>query len=182
MSGKLNFSTETKARIAECTIHLGSVYKFDDSWERFTIETVFLHKDNDRSSLLNDIALVKLRKKVRFSHYIQPICLPRASTSTVLNNLCISSGFGYTLKNVGSNRMLKIRMSILQCNERWDVICIGAYENLIVQGISNICKGDSGGPFSCKSVTEDRWTLYGIHSYVAGFEKTQLGINMRAND
>lgn len=30
-----------------------------------------------------------------------------------------------------------------------------------------IIQGDSGGPFACSSMTEDRWTLIGIHSYVS---------------
>ncbi|ESO07668.1 hypothetical protein HELRODRAFT_75798, partial [Helobdella robusta] len=90
--------TETRTKLHECTIHLGSIYKFDENWERMKIDKVFLHEKLPGNHLANDIALVKLKRKVRFTHYIQPICLPRASASTVLHSVCISSGFGYTLK------------------------------------------------------------------------------------
>ncbi|ESO07709.1 hypothetical protein HELRODRAFT_170247 [Helobdella robusta] len=46
-------------------------------------------------------------------------------------------------------------------------ICIGTHRG---HGHSNICVGDSGGPFMCKSLAKDKWTIFGIHSFVAGYK------------
>ena len=44
--------------------------------ERFSVEKIFIHEKFDLRTYENDIAILKLGKKVSFSAYIKPMCLP----------------------------------------------------------------------------------------------------------
>lgn len=58
----------------------------------FDIERVVRHPRYKGSSAYNDIALIKLKQKVRFSTYIRPACLWTANT--INYTTAIATGFG----------------------------------------------------------------------------------------
>lgn len=46
--------------------------------------------------MINDIALIRLNRKVSFSFYVQPICLPPPEMKLKTNETLMISGWGRT--------------------------------------------------------------------------------------
>lgn len=58
------------------------------------IEVADIKTHTGYSRVANDIALVKLKKKVKFSAAVRPACIPRSAVP--LNAKCIATGWGTT--------------------------------------------------------------------------------------
>lgn len=133
------------------------------------------HPLYDNTTLLNDIALLRLTHKVEFSDAVMPICLP--NNLNLMKNFT-TAGWGSrgtvvynsTNKNMTDQRsryLLKVNVPLVNfsvCAETWkDVyensqICAGGKEN------EDTCDGDSGGPLM--QLNDDgRWSLVGITSF-----------------
>ncbi|KAF2901168.1 hypothetical protein ILUMI_05019 [Ignelater luminosus] len=116
------------------------------------IEEKILHPNYTRRKGENDIALLRLEKNVKFSDYIQPICLPvRESPDPSLESEMYAVGWGRTENYTQSDYKLKVKLPIVTraaCNNRIrnsgtigvDRICAGGERG------KDSCYGDSGGP------------------------------------
>lgn len=60
--------------------------------EDFGVADVIAHPNYSHASKVNDIALLKLSKKVRFNEYIRPACL--WNTRNVRHSSAIATGWG----------------------------------------------------------------------------------------
>ncbi|ETE56261.1 hypothetical protein L345_18028, partial [Ophiophagus hannah] len=67
---------------------------------------VFVHPDWDSGKLNNDIALIKLATPATFSDTVSPVCLTDATDSFQSGDLCVTTGWGKTRYNGGSERNL----------------------------------------------------------------------------
>lgn len=68
----------------------------------------------------NDIALLRMSQKVRFSEFIKPICLPSASSENLIGKALTVVGFGKTETALSSNVKLKAFLSVVdteKCNQ-----------------------------------------------------------------
>lgn len=54
--------------------------KPSDSRQEIAVDTIFMHEKFDLPTYTNDVALIRLKKKVTFNDRISPICLPPANT------------------------------------------------------------------------------------------------------
>lgn len=68
------------------------------------------HANYDKTTLKNDIALMKLSSPVRFNRYVRPICLPSESTAgrdflsgPQPGTICTTVGWGATVEH-GADR------------------------------------------------------------------------------
>jgi len=123
--------------------------------------------------LVNDIALIKLDKPVRFSDTIRPICLARDNEAPPTTRTCVATGFGRNETNSAKSQdELKQTLapvhSIETCQKTWywqyhawtyAFICAGALD-----ASSTTCNGDSGGPLVCK-YEDGSWVQHGVVSY-----------------
>lgn len=125
-----------------------------------------------------DIALVKLARRVTFTRYIRPVCLPAANASFPNGLHCTVTGWGHVAPSVSlsSPRTLQqLEVPLISrrtCNCLYnirakpeephfiqqDMMCAG-----YVQGGKDACQGDSGGPLSCPM--GGIWYLAGIVSW-----------------
>ena len=54
--------------------------------EEYFISKVILHNDFDHHNYQNDIALVKLNRRVHFSKHVRPVCIPTSKSKYMLSN------------------------------------------------------------------------------------------------
>ncbi|XP_030348693.1 coagulation factor XI-like isoform X2 [Strigops habroptila] len=138
----------------------------------FKVEEIIVHPQYKYAQTGYDIALMKLDKPMNFTDLQLPICLPSKEDSNILYNDCWVIGWGYRKEKGRVQDILQKAtvplMSKEECQARYrkhrigdKVICAGYDE-----GGRDACKGDSGGPLSCKH--EEVWYLVGITSWGEG--------------
>uniref|UniRef100_A0A8C4WRJ1 Peptidase S1 domain-containing protein n=1 Tax=Gopherus evgoodei TaxID=1825980 RepID=A0A8C4WRJ1_9SAUR len=129
-----------------------------------------------------DIALVQLGRRLNFTDYILPICLPDASVHFPPGKVCWVTGWGHVRSWVdlpSPQTLQKLKVPIIDSktcrilyltnmqnrlphrNIQDDMICAGYAE-----GMRDACNGDSGGPMAC--IVGDVWVLAGIVSWGEG--------------
>lgn len=117
------------------------------SQDRFSVSKYISHPEFKNMKSGNDIALLKLSKRIRFSKFVAPACLPSARFWTNPNRH-YSLGWGITDRvNTRAQKLQYLDLVEAQdrCTEVYgpdvtpDVICV---EN---PG-KDLCNGDSGGP------------------------------------
>lgn len=155
----------------------------------FDVETSIIHPDYTFPQAYDDIALIKLTRKVRIQSAIRPVCLPWGTEST--KNLV---GQTVTLTGWGDTAFGGMRSPVLQevqvmvfpsedCDRSYkdipnygrtwpqgigaETVCAGDR-----QGGKDACQGDSGGPIVSRD-SKGRYTIAGVVSlgYGCGSEK-----------
>ena len=100
-----------------------------------------------------DIALIRLKSRVRMTKYIQPACLPKRLKDSKQNTLVTHSGWGRTTGGRFPKRPITAYLSITTrkiCQKAWYPFEVQITEGMICTTSSvghkyGICKGDSGG-------------------------------------
>ncbi|XP_069686627.1 serine protease snake-like isoform X2 [Periplaneta americana] len=131
----------------------------DDGAEpvNYLVDRVIRHPLYKPPAKYNDIALLRLDRKVQFSDFIRPACLYTKETFDV--NKTVATGWGkieYAEKQ--SDVLLKVVITIIDnnlCNELYEMGNTRDLKNGIVdsmmcagelKGGKDTCQGDSGGP------------------------------------
>ena len=139
--------------------------------EREGLKTIH-HPDFNIGNLDNDIGLIKLNKKVTFTQYIKPVCLPnkfyKKFTSTPGKQGYV---IGWGLTRTGSPQFLQeLTLPVVSKAD-----CIRAHEGVNVtdsmfcagrnRSFFDTCKGDSGGGYLFWDRRRRKWTLQGVISW-----------------
>ncbi|NXE81796.1 TMPSC protease, partial [Cochlearius cochlearius] len=141
------------------------------------IKSITVHPEFKRETFENDIALFELDSAVRYSDYIQPICLPPAQLHPDTDNEteCFISGWGRTAEKGKTSATLKeaqveiIPFSICNRSDAYggvvnnNMLCAGS-----PLGGTDTCQGDSGGPLACIHPSTNKYYLMGIASFGVG--------------
>ncbi|CAH6791479.1 transmembrane protease serine 12 [Phodopus roborovskii] len=139
------------------------------------VVAIIVQPDFILETFVNDIALFRLRKAVRYNDYIQPICLPFGVFQKLdQNTTCFVSGWGRTKEEGNGTNLLQeakvhfISREICNSEQSYGMIpntsfCAG-HEN----GTFDTCRGDSGGPLMCYLPEHKRYFVMGITSYGHG--------------
>ncbi|KRT81069.1 Trypsin [Oryctes borbonicus] len=125
--------------------------------EDFGVNDVRVHPDYNPISKNNDIAVIKLSKKVKFNEFIRPACL--WNKQKIGPPSAIATGWGATETGGSTTDILqKVTLDLLDMS-----ICDRTYGNIkyyknglpktmlcagILQGGKDTCQGDSGGPLT----------------------------------
>ncbi|KAI1293648.1 Plasma kallikrein [Halotydeus destructor] len=144
--------------------------EIDSKKSAAAVQEIIIHPDYSAKGHVNDLALIKLAKPVKFSKTVQPVCL--ASEYTPIDNLFLTGwGLIKSVQDGGemSRYLNEIELPVLSdtfCQKEWmyrsarvDIakqMCAG------VKGRSS-CQGDSGGPLATR--TAGRVFQVGIVSY-----------------
>ncbi|XP_068068500.1 transmembrane protease serine 12 [Anomalospiza imberbis] len=144
---------------------------------RRRIRRIIVHSGFQRETFENDVAVFELKSAVRYSLYVQPVCLPPAALVPPLENSsdCYISGWGRTTEKGKLSSLLKqahvgiLPPSLCNSSEGYaglmnnKVLCAGAWA-----GGTDSCQGDSGGPLVCYHPDTDKYYLTGIASFGVG--------------
>lgn len=130
----------------------------DGPHEDFGISVRIVHEKFNTVSFANDIAILKLDKKVTFKDRIKPICLPLEGPFTSEELVAkrdpgIVAGWGtVSYNNVSSNILLHVQLPIIpeeECRTKYEVFKQVVIDNTTLcagRGGKDACQGDSGGP------------------------------------
>lgn len=143
--------------------------------QEYNIKEFIDHPEYRPPSTYNDILLIKLEEKVKFNHYVRPICLYTEFQPPTKS--AIASGWGKTEDADGSDDLLKVTLEFFSQNECFKYfpanrrkysegiieksqICAGSRSEL-----KDTCQGDSGGPLQIFSDVPCSYSLVGITSF-----------------
>uniref|UniRef100_A0A182JX59 CLIP domain-containing serine protease n=1 Tax=Anopheles christyi TaxID=43041 RepID=A0A182JX59_9DIPT len=133
------------------------------------VESSVVHPEYDETAHAHDIALVRLAQSIRYTDFVQPVCLPLTDfRSSKPGEVNFVTGFGRTLK--GSRSVIKQKLGIKvydqdRCREKYATKNSVITSNQICAGgefAKDSCHGDSGGPLM---KLQKVWYLEGIVSY-----------------
>ncbi|CDW54198.1 transmembrane protease serine 9 [Trichuris trichiura] len=165
-------------------VQLGAFRHADKEGEMIAVEKVYFHPKYNPLTLERDAALLKLKRKVKMSDKISPVCLPRSADEQPKNNsIAYVTGWGRTGESWTASHTLKqvdvVVYSADRCHQFYDhyvntdvMICAGADE-----GGKDSCQGDSGGPLVSYDGSRKQWIQHGIVSWGFGCaEPDQPGV------
>uniref|UniRef100_A0A8C9Z200 trypsin n=1 Tax=Sander lucioperca TaxID=283035 RepID=A0A8C9Z200_SANLU len=124
--------------------------------QRISVEQAFPHEDYSETNFNNDIMLLKLSSKAKFSASVRPIALAGQGDGS-LPKSCIVSGWGKTDKTINYMSVVLVEVSVTlidskQCPSN-KVYCS--------EGETGPDKGDSGIPLVCED-----GKVYGLSSHI----------------
>nr|XP_004226137.1 plasminogen-like [Ciona intestinalis] len=135
------------------------------------IENVFIHPFYTFGLQEDDIAVIKLKSCFTITEKLQTICLPKSASQFTNGFQCVASGFGETEDGEASQRLKFVWLPLID-NEACShesvygsritngMQCAGS-----MAGVADTCRGDSGGPLSCRDPVTGNWHLWGIVSW-----------------
>nr|XP_046248479.1 granzyme B-like [Scatophagus argus] len=137
------------------TVQLGVHNVHSNDIQEIKVEQAFPHKDYNSNSIMNDIMLLKLGSKAKFSKVVKHISLADQSDDC-LPKSCIVSGWGLTAENnkYSSTVLMEVNVTLTdnQLCAEINCYCSG--------GEKGPGKGDSGGPLVCED-----GIAYGVVSF-----------------
>ncbi|XP_077153960.1 transmembrane protease serine 12 isoform X2 [Ranitomeya variabilis] len=154
---------------------LHDVSKPDATRQISQIKRIIIHGDFVFGTMDSDLVLLELQHSVKYTDYVQPVCLATRAIPIDPLAKCFITGWGTTSAGGKSSEILqeaqidRIPMSL--CNSSgWyrgfltkNMICAG-FES----GGVDSCQGDSGGPFVCYIGEVQRFYQFGITSFGYG--------------
>lgn len=153
----------------------------EKSEQKFTVAKIISHANYSSNTLDNDIAMIKLQKKVTlkkdsygYPDKIGLVCLPKQGEAANTDDLCYITGWGKTTGDGESSQILMEAELPTVTNEvcskkntKWggtaitkNMLCAGQRPGTKMSG----CHGDSGGPYVCNR-SGRKWTLTGAVSW-----------------
>nr|ASN76826.1 prophenoloxidase activating factor 1 [Octodonta nipae] len=122
----------------------------------------------------NDIGIVRLNRKVSYSNFVRPICLPLPNEASRPGEGLFVSGWGRTLTSSKSAIKQKLRVPFADkssCSRRFSSARIQLSDGQICAGgekDKDSCRGDSGGPLMTTTRGDpSQWYIEGIVSFGA---------------
>ncbi|KRY18977.1 Plasma kallikrein [Trichinella patagoniensis] len=114
-----------------------------------------------------DISLLQLQSPIFYTKFTRPICLPEVN-STVPENDCWSSGWGYTTSSGSSSSvLLMVSTPLFKLGKYFPFELFDEYEFFAGSLRGGGFLGDSGGPLFCK--VNGSYFLYGVSSFFPYF-------------
>ncbi|XP_077494510.1 ovochymase-2-like [Amblyomma americanum] len=139
-------------------------------------QQVVVHPDYNDQIYANDIALIKVNKKIEFQEWIMPACLPDSKDMSVTVEY-ITAGWGLTSEHAKLPKALRaVRLTRMPDGECEKILKQSAQQAIdsatflcTYHADRGFCAGDSGGPL-VGFRSDLRWELVGIVSFNFGCE------------
>ncbi|XP_074846944.1 transmembrane protease serine 7-like [Carettochelys insculpta] len=139
------------------------------------VRRIIVHEYYNNRNYDYDIALLQLSVPWpdTMKHVIQPICIPSLSHKVHSGEKCWITGWGQRQEanDQGSIILQKAEVEIVDqtlCHSTYGLITARMLCAGVMSGKKDGCKGDSGGPLSCRSQSDGKWFLTGIVSWGYG--------------
>nr|XP_048310313.1 transmembrane protease serine 7 [Myodes glareolus] len=156
------------------TAHLG-MYVQGSAKFISPLRRIVVHEYYNSQTFDYDIALLQLSIAwpETLKQIIQPICLPPAGQKVRGGEKCWVTGWGrrHEADKKGSPVLQQAEVELID-----QTVCVSTYGIItsrmlcagVMSGKSDACKGDSGGPLSCRRKSDGKWILTGIVSWGHG--------------
>ncbi|KAM4737636.1 suppressor of tumorigenicity 14 protein homolog [Anableps anableps] len=136
------------------------------------VKRIVIHKDYNRMSYDNDIALMELDSSVTLNQYIWPICLPSATYDFPVGQEAWITGWGATKEGDAGTKVLhKAQVRIINSTVCKNLLEDSVTDKMLCAGVLaggvDACQGDSGGPLAITNPT-GRVFVAGIVSWGEG--------------
>lgn len=133
------------------------------------VTSIVIHRNFDLNTYNHDIALLKLRRPIKYTKNIRPICLPGIKDPAGRYGTVV--GWGRTAEGgMIPSVVQEVQVPILtlrQCRAmKYRASRITSYMLCAGRGAMDSCQGDSGGPLLVN--TGDRYEIVGIVSWGVG--------------
>ncbi|XP_006521980.1 transmembrane protease serine 7 isoform X5 [Mus musculus] len=156
------------------TAHLG-MYVQGNAKFISPVRRIVVHEYYNSQTFDYDIALLQLSIAwpETLKQLIQPICIPPAGQKVRSGEKCWVTGWGrrHEADSKGSPVLQQAEVELID-----QTVCVSTYGIItsrmlcagVMSGKSDACKGDSGGPLSCRRKSDGKWILTGIVSWGHG--------------
>ena len=134
------------------------------------VEKIVVHSKFDSERDDYDIAMMKLKHRIRFNNFVKPICMPEFIFPN--GTKCTITGWGSLVQGGKFSKILqKATVPIISrttCKKAYGtdlttrMLCAGGEK-------ADSCHGDSGGPLACQ--LGNRWYIAGVTSWGRGCAK-----------
>merc|ERR1719454_1027494 len=155
-------------------ITLGAHEYYNTRAMNVTIDSIHQHPGWNKSTRINDIAVIILAESVAFNNKIQPACLPNKDHCFAPGTACVATGWGYIKEGGPRSSLLRevpVRMMTREHCNKPDYYSGRILEGMMCAGYNegrrDACTGDSGGPLVCP-LNNGRWVLAGVTSWGVG--------------
>ncbi|KAM4044448.1 transmembrane protease serine 12 [Anomaloglossus baeobatrachus] len=175
MSAAHCFIDKRNPRYWRAVFGLHDVSKPDATTQISNIKLIIIHGHFLITTMDSDVVLLELSNPVKYTDYVQPICLATRALPLDPLTKCFITGWGTTSAGGNAADILQEaqidRIPVSLCNSSgWyrgvltnNMICAG-FES----GGVDTCQGDSGGPFVCYIAEIQRFYQLGITSFGYG--------------
>ncbi|XP_032486989.1 transmembrane protease serine 7 isoform X4 [Phocoena sinus] len=156
------------------TAHLG-MYVQGNAKFVSPVRRIVVHEYYNSQTFDYDIALLQLSVAwpETLKQLIQPICIPPAGQKVRSGEKCWVTGWGrrHEADNKGSPVLQQAEVELID-----QTLCVSTYGIItsrmlcagVMSGKRDACRGDSGGPLSCRRKSDGKWILTGIVSWGHG--------------
>lgn len=161
-------------RTVEATVYLGrtDLRENQPGSKVLVSRDIRNHPNYNPSSLVNDIALIRLPSEVTFNQYINKIRLPMQGNAYV-GQTAFASGYGKTSDTTSTNYLWYVTERVISnadCSRTFSSV---RNSNICGQGRKGsrpqaICNGDSGGPLAINNVGQIGLVSFSIESCEKG--------------
>nr|XP_005902294.1 PREDICTED: transmembrane protease serine 7 [Bos mutus] len=139
------------------------------------VRRIVVHEYYNSQTFDYDIALLQLSVAwpETLKQLIQPICIPPAGQKVRSGEKCWVTGWGrrHEADNKGSPVLQQAEVELID-----QTLCVSTYGIItsrmlcagVMSGKKDACRGDSGGPLSCRRKSDGKWILTGIVSWGHG--------------
>ncbi|BES89004.1 serine protease [Nesidiocoris tenuis] len=142
-------------------VYMGATQLHSKKGQIFYVDETYPHYGYRPPSCYNDIALIRLTKKVKLTPQLRPACLPTEETiAQYPNNIVVATGWGRTASGEPARNLQKVALKIMDTERCGDYYTDEAATPVLRNGITSdlicavgktdtnqdTCQGDSGGP------------------------------------
>nr|XP_003201101.3 granzyme-like protein 1 [Danio rerio] len=138
----------------ELTVVVGA-HEYTDGASRMDVKFYHIHPGFESKTLLNDIMLLQLHKKVKKSNKVNWIPIPNADKDIKAKTKCSVAGWGKnTTHGEVSAKLMEVNVTLFDkkaCQKYWGPT-YSTSKMMCTGGHGGFCQGDSGGPLVCDKV------------------------------
>uniref|UniRef100_A0A6E8W9U3 Peptidase S1 domain-containing protein n=1 Tax=Anopheles coluzzii TaxID=1518534 RepID=A0A6E8W9U3_ANOCL len=156
------------------TVHLGQLdlKEKDEYTQTHSLQEIILHPKYNSSSIINDIALLKLSSQITMTKYVQPVCLwtMDSKLDTIVGRNGTIVGFGLNEQDVVSEQLKQALIGVVD-----PLTCIASDRSVFGTHLTSdmfcgkgqmgvgACNGDSGGGMFFE--VGGKWFVRGLVSF-----------------
>ncbi|XP_032035347.1 granzyme H isoform X1 [Hylobates moloch] len=139
------------------TLGAHNIKEQEQTQQFIPVKRAIRHPAYNPKNFFNDIMLLQLKRKAKWTTAVQPLRLPSSKAQVKPGQVCSVAGWGYVSKSTLATTLQEVSLTVQKDQEcerlfsynRATEICVGDPKKT-----QTGFKGDSGGPLVCKDVAQ----------------------------